>query len=156
METQSFTPEEFSKKLTEELVKVGKTAPADILKLDMEGSMTDPIGWIMKNTMRIEMARLVFYESVYKKFATTGQKRQTADLLISSSRAMAASLLRDVIRKSAGADIDPSRLAFILGVDASALDITPVHNLRETHGKVSDNPDSGAAKNDPASPGAQS
>ncbi len=152
METQSYTPEEFSKKLAEELAITGKLAPDSIIHLDMAGNMSDPIGWIMRNTMRIEMARLVFFESVYKKFAQTGQDRRTADLIIAASRAMSASLLRTTILKSAGPDADPARLEMILGVDKGVL----AKDLLETHGQVPNNPEQGTATHDSTGAGAQS
>lgn len=121
MKKQTLTPEEFSSKLAEELVKAGKVAPKDVLILDQEGSDTDPIGWMMRNVMRMELARLNFVRSIYHSFMENRDKRQTADLIISSSRVMAASLLKDYLMKSVGETPDIDRFAFVIGVDPEVL-----------------------------------
>lgn len=122
MQKQTLTPDQFSEKLQRELVNAGKAAPKDTLTLDKENESTDPIGWMMRNIMRIELARITFLRVIYARFKENGDKRFTADLIISSSRTFAAALLKDSLLKVAGDPEDLEKFAFITGIDPAVLE----------------------------------
>lgn len=133
MQKQSLTQDEFTKKLTEELTKAGKASPKDVIILDKEGADTDPIGYMMRNIMRIELVRMMFLRDIYQKFKENNDKRATADLIISSSRHFAATMLMQTLIEAAGKPEDLEKFAFIVGVDPQML-------KKGFHEKVSSNP----------------
>ena len=139
MDKQALTAEEFSNKLSQELAKAGEAAPKDILNLDMEGASEDPIGWMMRNIMRIELGRLTYLRSIYSKFQEISDKRGTADLIIASSRTFAASMMRKYVLDAAGQPEDLEKFAFIIGVDPDVLkkNLLEMPNAQEVqnHGK---------------------
>ena len=121
MQKQTLTPDQFSEKLQRELVNAGKSAPKDTLTLDKENEESDPIGWMMRNIMRIELARIMFLRVIYSRFKDNGDKRFTADLIISSSRTFAAALMKESLLKVAGNPEDLEKFAFITGIDPTVL-----------------------------------
>ena len=148
MKKQSVTQDEFGTKLAQELVNAGKSAPKEILNLDMTGADSDPIGWMMRNIMRMELARITFLRSIYSKFAENKDKRGTADLIISSSRTMAASMMKDYLLESAGKPEDLEKFAFIVGIDPTVLEknLLEIPNDKEVQDYALGRPADDAAK----------
>jgi tRNA A37 threonylcarbamoyladenosine dehydratase len=130
MEKQTLTQNEFSTKLAQELAAAGKAIPKDIFNLDMSNAESDPIGWMMRNIMRMELARITLLRSIYAKFKENNDKRNTADLIISSSRTFAAAMTKDHLLAAAGKPEDLEKFAFIVGIDPDVLrkDLVNVQN----------------------------